>query len=122
MKFRWLNEITKAFRLDRELAEVKMSAITFRFVYILRRRKDIIDREFLSIHLANQDSIDRPRKFPIYLITLYPVGVDPSCQKRSARCAHCPTIPSKLDAYQSSYRLIVSVCLLLLLPPLFSSL
>ena len=49
---RWLNEVTKAFRPDRKLADVKMSDITFRFVYILRRRNDIIDRviggEFLS--------------------------------------------------------------------------
>ena len=36
---RWLNDVTTAFRLDRELAEVKMSAATSRFVYISRRRQ-----------------------------------------------------------------------------------
>ena len=62
-----------------------MSAVTSRFIYISRRRKDIIDRvkggEFLSLHLDIQDSINRPRKFPTYLITRYPVGVDPSLAK-----------------------------------------
>lgn len=85
VKLRWLSEVTKTFCLDRELAEIKMSAVTSRFVYISRRRKDIIDRvtvgEFLSLHLDIQDSIDRPRKFPSYLITRYPVGVDPSLAK-----------------------------------------
>ncbi|ROT83564.1 hypothetical protein C7M84_023256 [Penaeus vannamei] len=45
VKIRWLSEVTKAFCLDRELAD---------------------------------DSIDRPHKFPTYMITHYPVGVDPS--------------------------------------------
>ncbi len=85
LKLRWLSDVTQTFRLDRELAEVKMSAVTSRFVYISRRRKDIIDRvtggEFMSLHLDIQDSIERPRKFPTYLITRYPVGVDPSLAK-----------------------------------------
>ena len=85
VKLRWLNDVTAAFRLDREKAEVKMSAVTSRFVYISRCRRDIIDRvtggEFLSLHLDIQDSIDRPRKFPTYLITRYPVDVDPSLAK-----------------------------------------
>ena len=92
VKLRWLNEVTKALCLDRELAEMKMPAITSRFVYILRRRNDIIERvmdgEFLSMHLGNQDSIDRPRKFPTYLITLYPVGVDPSLAKNDLPGVH----------------------------------
>jgi len=85
VKIRWLSEVTKAFCLDRELAEVKMSAVTSRFVYISRQHEDIIDKvtkgEFLSIFLQVQDSIDRPRKFPTYLITRYPVGVEPSLAK-----------------------------------------
>ena len=43
VKLRWLSDVTVAFRLDRELAEVKMSAVTSRFVYISRHRKDIIE-------------------------------------------------------------------------------
>jgi len=54
-KIRWLSEVTKTFPLNWELAEVKMSDVTFRFVYISRRRTDIIDRvtsdEFLSLFL-----------------------------------------------------------------------
>lgn len=85
LKLRWLNDVTKAYRLDRELAEVKMSAITSRFVYVSRRRHDIIQGimggGFLSLHLDVQDSPDRPRKFPSYLITRYPVDADPSLAK-----------------------------------------
>lgn len=81
-KLRWLAEVTKAFQLDRELAEVKMAAVTSRFVYIARRRQDIVERvtagEFLSLVLQVQDSPERPRKYPSYLITRYPIGVDPS--------------------------------------------
>jgi len=85
VKIRWLSEVTKAFCLDRELVEVKMSTVTSRVVYISRQREDIIDKvtkgEFLSLFLQVQDSIDRPRKFPTYLITRYPVGVEPSLAK-----------------------------------------
>ena len=42
VKLRWLNDVTKAFHLDRDLAEVKMSAVTSRFVYISRCRNDIV--------------------------------------------------------------------------------
>lgn len=84
-KLRWLSDVTKAFRLDRELAEVKMSAVTSRFVYISRRRDDIIESAikgaFLSLKLEVQDSIERPRKFATYLVTRFPVGVDPSLAK-----------------------------------------
>lgn len=62
-----------------------MSAVTSRFVYISRRRVDIIDSAvkgaFLSLKLEVQDSIERPRKFPTYLVTRFPVGVDPSLAK-----------------------------------------
>ena len=85
VKLRWLHDVTTTFRLDRELAEVKMSAVTSRFVYISRRRKDILDSvmggEFPSLQLDIQDSIERTRKFPTYLITRYPVDVDPSLAK-----------------------------------------
>ena len=85
LKLRWLSDVTKAFHLDRELAEVKMAAVTSRFVYISRRRKDIIESatkgEFLSLKLDAQDSVERPRKFPAYLVTRFPVDVDPSLAK-----------------------------------------
>jgi len=85
MKLRWLTDVTKTFRLDRELAEVKMSAVTSNFVFISRHRQDIVDRvtsgEFLSLYLDIQDSVERPRKFPTYLITRYPVGLDPALAK-----------------------------------------
>ena len=85
VKLRWLSEVTKAFSLDRELAEVKMSAITSRFVYISRRRQDVLDNvkngEFLSLHLDTQDMSERPRKFPTYLMTRFPIGIDPSLAK-----------------------------------------
>lgn len=85
VKLRWLSEITKAFSLDRELAEVKMAAITSRFVYISRKRANIIESatkgEFLSLKLDLQDSTERPMKYTTYLVTRYPVGVDPSLAK-----------------------------------------
>lgn len=85
IKIRWLTEVTRTYHLEREMAEVKMSAATSRFVYISRRRSDIIDAvkngEVLSLTLDIQDSTERPRKFPTYLITRYPVGVDPSLAK-----------------------------------------
>ena len=64
MKLRWLSEVSKTFRLDRELAEVKMSVVTSRFVYISRLRQDIIDcvtsGEILSLFLDVQDSSKGP--------------------------------------------------------------
>lgn len=81
-KLRWLADVNKTFQLQRDLAEVKMAAVTSRFVYIARCRQDIVERvtkgEFLSLILDVQDSPERPRKYPSYLITRYPVGVDPS--------------------------------------------
>lgn len=81
-KLRWLFEVTRTFRLGRELVEVKISAVTSRFVCMSRRSTDIIDRvtsgEFVSLFLDVHDSVDRPRRFPIYLIISFPVGVDPS--------------------------------------------
>lgn len=81
-KLRWLSEVNKGFSLDRSLAEVKMSAVTSRFVYISRSRTDIIDSvtkgEYLSLFLDMQDSPQRSRKFPTYLLTRYPVCVEPS--------------------------------------------
>lgn len=85
MKLRWLSGVTETFQLDRELAEVKMSGVTSRFVYISGQCKDIIERvtngEFLSLFQDVQDSVERPMKFPTYLITCYPVDVDPSLAK-----------------------------------------
>lgn len=73
------------FNLDRELAEVKISAVTSRFVYVSRHRQDIIDKvtsgEVLPLLLDIQDSINQSRKFPTYLITRYPVDVDPALAK-----------------------------------------
>ena len=44
IKLRWLSEINNNFSLDRNLAEVKKAAVTSRFVYIYRKRMDIINR------------------------------------------------------------------------------
>ena len=85
IKLRWLSEVNKYYHLDRILAEVKMSAVTSRFVYISRKRVDIIDNvmkgTFLSLFLDAQDSPQRSRKYPTYLLTRYPVCVDPSLAK-----------------------------------------
>ena len=85
VKLRWLSEVVKMFGLDRELAEVKMAAVTSSFVYISRRRQDIIDRvkdgAVLSLFLDVQDSVERPRKFPTYLITRFPIAIEPSLAK-----------------------------------------
>lgn len=85
VKLRWLSEAVKMFNLDRKLAEVKMSAVTSRFVYISKSRQDIvdgvIDGEVLSLKLDVQESVDRPHKFPTYLITRFPVDIDPSLAK-----------------------------------------
>ena len=59
-----------------------MAAVTSRFVYITRGRQDIIERvtkgEFISLLLDVQDSPERTRKYPSYLVTKYPIDVDPS--------------------------------------------
>ncbi|XP_050709611.1 uncharacterized protein LOC126994325 [Eriocheir sinensis] len=85
LKLRWLSEVTRNFQLDRDQAEVKMAAITSRFVYVSRRRTDVIDSvtsgEFLSLTLELQDSPERPRKFPTYLLARYPVCADPALAK-----------------------------------------
>ena len=78
VKLRWLSEVSRVFSLDHSLAEVKMSAVTSRFVYIARTRQDIVKRveagEFLAMPLVRQDSPVRPRKLPSYLVTRYPSG------------------------------------------------
>ena len=62
-----------------------MSAVTLRFVYISRRRDDIIKSatigDFSSLKLDLQDSIERPRIFPTYFVIRFPVSVDPSLAK-----------------------------------------
>lgn len=59
--------------------------MTSHFVYISRRREDIVERvtkgEILSLSLDGQGSPERPRKFPSYVVTRSPVGVDPSLAK-----------------------------------------
>ena len=81
-KLRWLADVNRTFHLNRNLAEVKMAAVTSRFVYIARSRQDIIERvtkgEFISLFLDVQDSPERSRKYPSYLVTRYPIDVDPS--------------------------------------------
>ncbi|MPC76237.1 hypothetical protein E2C01_070645 [Portunus trituberculatus] len=81
-KLRCLADINRTFQLQRDLAEVKMAAVTSRFVYIARHRQDIVERVtkggFLTLTLDVQDSPERPRKYPNYLVTRYPVDVDPS--------------------------------------------
>ena len=60
---------------------MKMAAARTRFVYISRQHKNIVDRavkgDFLALCLEIQDSPERPRKYPTYILTRYPVGVDP---------------------------------------------
>ena len=80
-KIRWLAEVNRTFNLDRDLAEMKMAAAQTRFVYISRLRKDIAYRavkgDFLALCLEIQDSPERPKKYPTYLLTRYPAGIDP---------------------------------------------
>ena len=86
VKLRWLSAVNKAFQLQRDRAEVKMAAITSRFVYISRQRTDILERvqggEFLALQLLPQDSPERSRKYPSYILTRYPVDVDPKLAER----------------------------------------
>lgn len=53
-----------------------MSAVTSRFVYVSRKREDVIDSmtrgEFLALQLDKQDSLERPRKYSTFLLTRYP--------------------------------------------------
>ncbi|XP_050689903.1 uncharacterized protein LOC126982121 [Eriocheir sinensis] len=118
LKLRWLSEVTRNFQLDRDQAEVKMAAITSRFVYVSRRRTDVIDSvtsgEFLSLTLELQDSPERPRKFPTYLLARYPVCADPALAKE------LPGIYSARRFYQNGSplpRLVVTWSLPEPLPP-----
>ncbi|XP_076058517.1 uncharacterized protein LOC143035533 [Oratosquilla oratoria] len=65
VKLRWLSIVTKTFHLQRDAAEVKMAALTSRFIYVSRQRTDILDRittgEFLSLPPLPQDSPERPQ-------------------------------------------------------------
>lgn len=85
VKLRWLTEVNRHFSLDRDLAEIKMSAVTSRFVYVSRRRQDIVQSvvsgNFLALKMHVIDSPERPRKLPSYLITRYPAGIDPTLSK-----------------------------------------
>ena len=84
-KLRWLTEVNRASHLDRTQAEVKMAAITSQFVYISRRRMNFVNNvpkgEFLCLLFEVRDSPERPRKFPTYLLTRFPVNMDPSLAK-----------------------------------------
>ena len=55
-----MSDVNKDFYLQRDKAEVKMVALTSRFVYISRQRSDILELfkagEFLSLPLLPQDS------------------------------------------------------------------
>ena len=97
-----LNFVTKTFHLDRNMDEVKMAAVTPRFVYVSRRREDIVERaiqgEFLSMSFEVQDSPERSRKYHSYLVIRYFVDVDPSLAKElpgahSARCFRQDGVP-----------------------------
>ena len=87
VKLRWLSAVTRAFQLQRDRAEVKMAAITSRFVDISRQRTDILERvqrnEFLALQLLPQDSPERTRKYPCYILTRYPIDVDPKLAERT---------------------------------------
>ncbi|MPC17772.1 hypothetical protein E2C01_010638 [Portunus trituberculatus] len=51
-----------------------MTAVTPRLVYISRQRSDIIDSQ------------DRPKKFPSYILTRYPVNVVPNLARAILQC------------------------------------
>lgn len=63
-----------------------MSAVTSRFVSISTCHQDVIDRvmkgEFLALHVETQDSPERSRKFPLYLLTHYLGTIDLSLAKQ----------------------------------------
>lgn len=84
-KLRWSAEVNRVFSLDRQSAEVKMSAVSSRFVYFSRRRRGIVKKikngEFLSLRLDEQDLPVRNSKYPSFLLTRYPECVDPSLAK-----------------------------------------
>ncbi|ROT73351.1 hypothetical protein C7M84_008216 [Penaeus vannamei] len=106
IKLRWLAEVNRAFSLDRNLAEVKMSAVTSRFVNVSRKREDVIDSmtrgEFLALQLDKQDSLERPRKYFTFLLTRYPVHMTCTCIHRTppsaAASTSCQDPPPKTDA------------------------
>ncbi|XP_063885401.1 uncharacterized protein LOC135113755 [Scylla paramamosain] len=85
VKLRWLAEVDRVFSLDCILAKVRIFVVTC-FVYISRKRPDIVQRvmagEFLALPLVVQDSPKRPHKFPSYLTTCYPVEIDQSLSKK----------------------------------------
>lgn len=62
-----------------------MASVTSRFVYISRHRPDIVEKvrkgEFMSLCLEVQDSPERPRKYPTFFLTLYPISLDPALAK-----------------------------------------
>ena len=61
-------EVTCAFYLNRDLAVVKVSAVTSRFAYVKRRRRNNVNsvktREFLSLSFDVLDSPERPWELP----------------------------------------------------------
>ena len=65
MKLQWLYTVTKNFHLQLELAEVKMEAVAFRFVYISKQHSDIFDRlktgEFSGVSLLLQGLSEGPK-------------------------------------------------------------
>ena len=75
-----MSDVNTAFHLQPDKAEIKIAALTSRFVYISRQGSDILERvkagEFLPMLVVPQDLPDRPRKFPHFLLTRYPVDVD----------------------------------------------
>lgn len=85
----WSSKATQllglSYHLECNLDEVRMSAVTSRFVYVSRKRGNIVksaeEGEFLSLKLSTQHLPDRPRKLPTYLISCYPLGADPSLSR-----------------------------------------
>ena len=90
-------KVNQTFQLLRDLADIKIAAVTSRFFIIARRRQDIVERvtkgEFLCLTLDMHDSLERS-----CLITRYPVGVNPSLAPElpdvhSARCFRQNGVP-----------------------------
>ena len=73
-KLRWLCAVTRTFQLRRGLVEVKMASVTSQFVYISTE----LSLVSFCLSLIPQDSPEKPRKYPSYIITRFPVGVDPN--------------------------------------------
>lgn len=84
-KLRWLSVVKRTFQLLRELAEVKMAAVTSWIVCIAIKRQDIIDRdmsgEFLSVSHFSGRTRETSYASQLRPLTRFPIDVNPSLAK-----------------------------------------